>query len=426
MRTRTRDTSEYGLAYISGLLRMESARNIAEVARQTGVPEQNMQQFISDSPWSSRTLISAIQDDIGFHPVFATDSVLLVDESSNEKSGGHSAGASRHYNGRLGKIEMSQTGVFLSLCNKSYHTWVDGELYVPKKWFSDEYAARRKKAGIPTDQKFATKIELAWSAIERVYENSILFCAVDCDSVYGRAGWFRDKLAGKQLEYYGDIPSDTQLYRSKQMITLENYTTAAQIKKSIGEDWETITLRPSERGMLTAQFAVVPVWTVRDDGTVRAEQLLMRKDKDKVTYSLTNADKTTPLSVMAGRKSQRYLIERSNQEMKSQLGWDDFQALKYRAWEHNLALTIMASWFVLETRLDWAEQYKRDPQLLEKYETDVLPMLSVANIRELLRAAMPLPQLTTQEASQLVVKHLINRTRSRKSRLKNAKKGQSP
>jgi hypothetical protein len=45
--------------------------------------------------------------------------------------------------------------------------------------------------------------------------------------------------------------------------------------------------------------------------------------------------------------------------------------------------------------------------------------LSVANVRALLRAALPLPQLQPTEAADLVIKHLVNRSLSRKSRLKN-------
>ena len=159
---------------------------------------------------------------------------------------------------------------------------------------------------------------------------------------------------------------------------------------------------------------------VREDGSLRQEWLLIRQAKKKTTYSLSNAASDTTLLTMAERKSQRYFIERSHQDAKSELGWDEFQALKYTAWLHHLALTIMANWFVTETRLDWAEKYARDPDLLEKYETDVLPTLSVANIRELLRATMPLPQLSVQQAAELVVKHLDNRTRSRTSRLRNS------
>ena len=105
---------------------------------------------------------------------------------------------------------------------------------------------------------------------------------------------------------------------------------------------------------------------------------------------------------MAWRKSQRYLIERSNQDAKDEFGWDEFQTRKYRAWEHQLALTILAAWFIAETRLDWMQRLQQDPALLEKYEVEVLPQLSVGNVRELLRAALPLPQLSPEEAAQLV------------------------
>jgi hypothetical protein len=235
---------------------------------------------------------------------------------------------------------------------------------------------------------------------------------------------------------YADILKDTKVYLSQPMVTysLTQQGTPSKKRDIFGEAysvkelkyhsqtiWEKITLRPNERGMLRARFARLRVWTVRDDDSLREEWLLIRQDKKRTTYSLSNAPKTTSLLTMAQRKSQRYFIERSIQDAKSELGWDEFQAIKYRAWEHNLALTIMASWFITETRLEWAQKYKRDPELLEKYETDVLPALSMANVRELLRATMPLPQLTPLGAAELVVKHLDNRTRSRKSRLRKAR-----
>jgi hypothetical protein len=50
--------------------------------------------------------------------------------------------------------------------------------------------------------------------------------------------------------------------------------------------------------------------------------------------------------------------------------------------------------------------------------TELLPALSVANVRKLLRAVMPLKQLTEEQATERVSEHLLNRTRSRKSRIK--------
>ncbi len=84
----------------------------------------------------------------------------------------------------------------------------------------------------------------------------------------------------------------------------------------------------------------------------------------------------------------------------------------------HLALTILACWFIAETRLDWQEAHPPDPSLLVDYATDALPALSMANVREMLRATLPLRQLTPLDAAHLVVKHLDNRTRSRRSRLR--------
>jgi SRSO17 transposase len=133
LRTKTRDTSEYGLCYVSGLLRMEAERNMAHIGRKTDVSEQNMQHFMSNSPWSGPGLVAAIQDDIKPHPEFQAGAVLVLDESPDEKAGDHSAGASRQHNGRLGKVEMSQVGVFLSLVTPRVNTWIDGELFIPER-----------------------------------------------------------------------------------------------------------------------------------------------------------------------------------------------------------------------------------------------------------------------------------------------------
>ena len=32
-------------------------------------------------------------------------------------------------------------------------------------------------------------------------------------------------------------------------------------------------------------------------------------------------------------------------------------------WEHHLALTILAAWFIAETRLDWMQRLQQDPAL---------------------------------------------------------------
>jgi len=203
--TQTDDTSEYGFHYLSSLMRMETKRTMAGIARVSGVAIQNMQQFISDSPWSGPHLIGAIQNEIKVHPAYAEGSVLIIDESADEKSGDTSAGSGRQRNGRLGKVDMCQVGVFASLTNNGYQTWINGELYVPEAWFAPENAEKYKRIGFPEEQTFQTKLELALKMVKQACENGIPFDAVDCDSFYGRAGWFRDELDQLGVEYYADI-----------------------------------------------------------------------------------------------------------------------------------------------------------------------------------------------------------------------------
>ena len=60
----------------------------------------------------------------------------------------------------------------------------------------------------------------------------------------------------------------------------------------------------------------------------------------------------TALEQLAWWKCQRYFVERSNQDAKSELGWDEFQAQKFLAWQHHVACTVLASWFVAQTKLE--------------------------------------------------------------------------
>jgi hypothetical protein len=70
-----------------------------------------------------------------------------------------------------------------------------------------------------------------------------------------------------------------------------------------------------------------------------------------------------------------------------------------------------------QNQIGWAIQNARELALLIQYEVNILPVLSVSNVRTLLRSSFPLPQLSTEQAAALVVKHFVNRTRSRRSRL---------
>lgn len=447
--TQTHDTSEYGWVYLQGTLRMVEKRNYANIARRVIGPEddgQNLQQFMSDSPWAARRVFDQIQAEVGQRPEMV-GGMLTLDESGDERAGPQSAGAARQYIGREGKVDLGQVGVALGYAQAGTWLMVDAELYLPEVWFTEEYADLRKRWHIPGERKFATKLELGLERIEQAQRNGLPFEVVGCDTVYGSSGDFRAALDRKGLRYLAEVKGDTRVYLERpevgvpetpagklgrpfsrwQVVNGVSAVEAQQVARGGDLEWRDIPVRYTERGELIYPCAARRVWTITEAGQVREEWLFLRREQDgDLSYSLSNAPADTTLETLAGWRSERYWVERTFQDSKSELGWDELVARKYRAWMHHTAIDALALWFVGETKLDWRRDHPRDPDLASQMEVAVLPGLSVANVRELLRAVMPLPQLSPEQAVDLVVKHLYNRTRATRSRLKAQRRNRGP
>jgi SRSO17 transposase len=446
-RTQTREGGEHAWTYLRGLLEMKTGRNYANVARRVnGVQDdgQALQQFMSDSPWEAQAVIRQVQEEIGSTPELQSGGLLLLDESADEKAGPKSAGAGRQHNGRLGKIEMSQVGVFLTFFKGNVWSWVDGELFLPEHWFSGSMVSERKRVGVPEERRFATKVELGWQMIQRVKAQGLPFEGVACDDLYGRNQEFRQKMDHSGLLYLAEVPADTQVYLNKPAFGIPEHKRGqagpiytrprvlsedqpVEVRQLIGSPqmpFQRYAVRSTERGVLNDPFAMRRIWTVQGEELTEEWLLIRHEDEQRYTYALSNASSETPLEHLAWLKCARHFVERSIQDAKTEIGWDELRAQKYRAWEHQLAMTILASWFIAQTKLDWANQYERDLQLKQELELDTLPALSVANVRELLIASMPLPELSPDQATQLVVKHLVNRSRSTRSRHKSQRNKQ--
>jgi len=443
--TRTRDTSENAYQYLRGLLTMDKDRTYAGIARTTeGKDGQSMQHFMSNSPWSAQNVYQRIQEDIRAMPQLAHDSLLILDESADEKADIHSSGAARQYNGRFGKVDTCQVSVVLGYTNwrsGPWSTWamVDSELFLPQEWFTPDFARERQKLGIPKECRFVTKPELGLSMIRRAKAQGLPFEAVACDDLYGRNGHFRAALDCENVVYFADVPAHTRVFlqsphigvpektaetgRPKSKPRVLNDAKSQRVDQVGGEPdtvWQQLFIRHNERGVLEDEFAARQVWTwTQGEAEARPEWLILRIEcNGDRTYTLSNAPIDTPIERLAEGSCGRYFVERLIQDAKDENGWDEFQAQKYLGWEHHTALTACALWFIAQTKLAWAEETARDPELAHQLEVEALPALSTANVREMLKVVLPLPQLSPEEAREQVIKHLVNRSRSTASRLR--------
>jgi hypothetical protein len=272
------------------------------------------------------------------------------------------------------------------------------------------------------------------------------FDRLACDAFYGQERQFRADLQAKNIRYAADVPADTLVYlreprvgvpRKRQrlgrpptrwkVLSLHVAHEVRALARSTRTAWQRVRVRPTERGWREAEFAVQRVWTLTEAGEGRAEWLVIRREADgDCAYTLLNDPPDTPTRTLIEASCGRYFTERLFEDGKTGLGWDEFQAQKYQASEHHLALTALALWFVAETKLEWAQTYARDPELTRQFELDALPALSTTNVRDLLKTVLPVPQLSPNEAVQVVVRMFVDRARSIRSRLKAQSRHEAP
>ena len=111
-------------------------------------------------------------------------------------------------------------------------------------------------------------------------------------------------------------------------------------------------------------------------------------------YTLSNAAADTPVPALARMQAQRFWIERAFQEAKSECGVADYQARKWSAWHHHMALVAMALLFMLEERIVQREAH---------------PLLSCSDIESLLKSFLPRRDLDPEE----VIRQMEKRHRKR-------------
>ena len=177
-------------------------------------------------------------------------------------------------------------------------------------------------------------------------------------------------MAAEDGQYAAQVPADTAVYLSEPRVGLppkrgkrgrprtrlrglsgqrpQEVRAVAQHPQTV---WQRVQGRLTERGWLTTDFAVRRVWTVAAGQRPRAEGLVMRrKSEGDGSYPLRNAPTDTPQACLIASSCRRSCTERTFEDAKTEIGWDEFQAQKYRAWEHHLALTAAALWFVAQTK----------------------------------------------------------------------------
>ena len=358
-RCHTRDGSPHAQSYIAGLLSRAERKNMERLTEE--LPEiryENLQQFLSSSPWKSDDLWRFVAQRAVecFDP--KAEISLLIDESGFAKKGPRSAGVARQYNGRLGKVDNAQVGVFSALSQGHRCVLTGARLYLPEEWTQDP--ARCEFAGIPKDQReFKTKNEIAWSLIEQAESNGIRFEWVGADEAYGRDQDLLLKISGLGKPFMVDVAHNQQVWETCPPGNVRPDGVKASGSRAVAALWEggrkqarNCVLRLGENGKVKIKFWRKRVWIWPPSSEIAMEVWLcisVRAD-GTIKYSISNAPEECSRESLAHKQGQRYFIERALEDGKSELGMGEYQARKWIAWHHHMSLVGAAMIFALIER----------------------------------------------------------------------------
>lgn len=346
---------------------------------------QSLNHFISESPWDWREVYARLAHlFLKMLPSsWLEDLCLSIDESGIPKKGKSSVGVAHQYCGQLGKTANSQVGVYAGLICRGFYCLINAMLYLPEKWCG------RKDVDIPVERRsHKTKIELAYEMI--LHTRNILkvpFKWVNFDSFYGRDQIFLYNLHKQGIIFMGDIPKDATLYLKKPHLYIPSKKTkkgrnhtryhikgksieAHQVVKKIDDkDFKNITIRKTKDGekVKALCYTCTVYLAIKEHGAVMEVKLFIRKDEDgKIHYALSNSLKAS-LHRLAFMHGQRYFIERSFQELKQQLGMNEYQVRGYAGWHRHMAVCMMGLLFIQAEKMVYLKinEAPSAPQLAE-------------------------------------------------------------
>jgi SRSO17 transposase len=357
-------------AYVDGLLSDSARKSMQAMLARVTEPRsyQAFQHFITHAPWDHgavwRQLLAQLPDRRG---------VLILDDTPFLKRGDHSVGVGKQYATTQRQVVNCQVAVTAALWAGVRGWLVGAELYLPKPWLS---RTRRAAARIPRTVTFQEKWRLALTLVARVRAAGVQIDAVLADGGYGCTAALRTALDAWHLPYMLGTARDATVFvgcppmraprrtgrpghpeRRPQLVRAPPaWTTAALIAAQPPGRWRRITWRNGTQPVHAALFLalrVTPVVDWRQSQTLREVWLIAERPVGAPTpshYFFSSLPPTTTLADLARLIHHRWAIEQQYQDLKTEMGIDDFEGRTYPGWHHHVVLTAVAYGFLQAER----------------------------------------------------------------------------
>ena len=367
--------------YCTGLMLPLARKSVEPMAARVdplhaSARHQSLHHFVAKAEWSDDEMLRRVNQWVVPKMDMSGGGFWIIDDTGFPKKGRHSVGLARQYCGVLGKQDNCQVAVSISLGTEHASVPVAYQLYLPQEWAQD--AARRQKAGVPVEVKFATKTEIALRQLETLLaEGAPKYCVL-ADAAYGVGQAFRQRLIDLGLPYVVGIKSSVvdwppgleplppkrssgmgrppvipRRTQQRQPISVEDLAQALPASAFHMVSW-----REGTNETLSGRFAAVRVRHAGGNigkARLHPEQWLLVEwpvsDADPLKYHLSNLPEDTALNDLVAQAHMRWRIEGDYQDLKQELGLGHYEGRGWRGFHHHAMLCIAAYGFLVSERI---------------------------------------------------------------------------
>jgi SRSO17 transposase len=366
-------------SYCTGLLLPGERKSVEPMAARidpTNVRQshQSLHHFVSTSAWDDQAVLTRVGE-LTIPALQKQEPIRawIVDDTGIPKKGKHSVGVSHQYCGQLGKQANCQVAVSLSVATTFASVPIAYRLYLPQEWIDD--TEKRKTCGVPDDVAFATKQQISLNQIRSAVAADIPSAVVVADAAYGNDTAFRDSLTALGVSYAVCIqgsttvwrpgegpllpqqrsgkrgPATTRLARSADQNPISALALARELPQSAFEE---IQWREGTKTPLSSRFAAVRLRPAHRDHLRSVprdhEWLLVEWPNDEpapIKFWLSTLDESTSKRQLVNTVMLRWRIERDYQDLKQELGLNQYEGRGWRGFHHHATLCIAAYGFLL-------------------------------------------------------------------------------
>jgi hypothetical protein len=243
---------------------------------------------------------------------------------------------------------------------------LEGRLYLPQKWFENEYRERFKNCKIPVGTTFKTKNEIALEMIAKMdAKRGFQAKWVGADSAFGGDQKFLDSIP-ERYYYFAEIKKNQHVFLSpgthipeysgkgRRDLKVKADTDSINVEMVANDPatpWRTVFLGEGSKGPIISREKCLRVYENRNGLPGREIWLYIRELSDgSLKYSISNAPADIRIEVLRKQALRRWPIEQCFEECKGDLGMDHYEGRSWVGWHRHLLLVFIGHLFLLTIR----------------------------------------------------------------------------